>query len=68
MLNYLPNLWRLDAQELVALAIIARPGLEEPQHPLSLPLVELRLHVFYDFPCLSHYIETEFSLSLWLSF
>ena len=40
MLNYLPNLWRLDAQELVALALVARSGLEEPQHPLSLILVE----------------------------
>ena len=56
MLNYLANLWRLDAQELVALTIVARPGLEEPQHSLSLPLVVQRLHVFYDLLCLSHII------------
>jgi len=60
-LYYLSRLRHLQAQKLIALAILAWPCLKEPHQHTSLLLILQRLHIAYYFLCLCliiHYIKS----------
>ena len=51
---HLARLWHFQAKKLIALTILTRSCLEEPHEDLSLRIILLRLHKFYNFTCCHH--------------